>query len=142
LADELLVIINNDHQRELKGSKGFQQQAEPVFIVLNIKSVDHSILSIDGDRTVCITIEKIAIDFGSEYELSFENGGDQNNNTIPERLICDQIEITLVDGLGDKIQSSSWLLKKETFLVTFSLESNFNTHAIRSKIPKKSRKKI
>jgi len=38
--------------------------------------------------------------------------GDQNNNTIPERPICDQTGITLVDGLGDKIQSSSWLLKK------------------------------
>ena len=112
LADELFVIINNDHQRALKGSKEFQQEAERVFIVSNIKSVDHSILSIDKDRTVCETIEKIAVDFGLEYELSFANGGDQNNNTIPERAICDQMGITLVDGLGDKIQSSSWLLKK------------------------------
>jgi D-beta-D-heptose 7-phosphate kinase/D-beta-D-heptose 1-phosphate adenosyltransferase len=112
LADELFVIINNDHQRALKGSKEFQQEAERVFIVSNIKSVDHSILSIDGDRTVCKTIEKIALDFGLEYELSFANGGDQNNNTIPERPICNKMGITLVDGLGDKIQSSSWLLKK------------------------------
>ena len=111
LAGELFVIINNDHQRKLKGSKEFQQEAERVFIVSNIKSVDHSILSIDRDRTVCKTIEKIAIDFGLEYELSFANGGDQNNNTIPERLICDQMGITMIDGLGDKIQSSSWLLK-------------------------------
>ena len=111
LADEY-VIVNNDHQRALKGSKEFQQEAERVFIVSNIKSVNHCILSIDQDRTVCETIEKIAIDFWSDYELSFANGGDQNNNTIPERPICDQMEITLVDGLGDKIQSSSWLLKK------------------------------
>ena len=112
LADELFVIVNSDHQRLLKGSKEFQQEAERVFIVSNIKSVNHCVLSIDQDRTVCKTIEKIAIDFGSEYELSFANGGDQNNNTIPERLICDQMGINLVDGLGDKIQSSSWLLKK------------------------------
>ena len=112
LADELFVIINNDHQRALKGSKEFQQEQERVYIVSNIKSVDHSILSIDGDRTVCKTIEKIALDFSSEYELRFANGGDQNNNTIPERSICDQMGITLVDGLGDKIQSSSWLLNK------------------------------
>ena len=112
LADELFVIINNDHQRALKGSKEFQQEAERVFIVSNIKSVDYSILSIDLDRTVCKTIEKIALDFSSEYELRFANGGDQNNNTIPERSICDQMGITLVDGLGDKIQSSSWLLNK------------------------------
>jgi len=44
--------------------------------------------------------------------LSFANGGDQNNTTIPERPVCDQMGITLVDRLGDKIQSSSWLLKK------------------------------
>tara|TARA_B110000503_G_C7093378_1_gene390408 strand:- start:175 stop:615 length:441 start_codon:yes stop_codon:yes gene_type:complete len=112
LADELFVIVNNDHQRTLKMSKEFQQETERVFIVSNIKSVDHCVLSIDEDRTVCKTIEEIAIDFGSEYELSFANGGDQNNNTIPERSTCNQMGVALVDGLGDKIQSSSWLLKK------------------------------
>lgn len=112
LADELFVIVNSDHQRVLKGSKEFQQQAERVFIVSNIKSVDHCILSIDKDRTVCKTIEKIVIDFGSEYDLSFANGGDQNNDTCSERPICHRMGISLIDGLGDKIQSSSWLLKK------------------------------
>ena len=52
----------------------------------------------DQDRTVCKTIEKIALDVGNEYKLSFANGGDQNNNTIPERSICDTIRIALVDG--------------------------------------------
>jgi hypothetical protein len=83
-----------------------------VFIVSNIKSVDHCVLSIDQDRTVCKTIETIALDFGNDYELCYANGENQNNNTIPERPICDQMGITLVDGLGDKIQSSSWLLEK------------------------------
>ena len=108
----MFVIVNNDNQRTLKGSKEFQEEEERIFIVSNIKSVDYSVLSIDQDRTVCKTIEKIAIDFGETYDLSFANGGDQNNNTIPERSICDQMGITLVEGLGDKIQSSSWLLKK------------------------------
>ena len=112
LADELFVIVNNDHQRKLKGSQEFQQEAERVFIVSNIKSVTHCILSIDTDRTVCKTIEKIAQDFGADYDLSFANGGDQNNTTIPERPICEKMGIALIDGLGDKIQSSSWLLKK------------------------------
>ena len=111
LADKLFVIVNNDHQRALKGSAEFQKEQERVFIVSNIKSVDHCILSIDQDRTVCKTVEKIAQDFGHEYELSFANGGDQTNNTIPERTICDQIGVSLIDGLGDEIQSSSWLLK-------------------------------
>ena len=110
LADELFVIVNNDSQRILKGSTEFQKEQERIFIVSNIKSVDHCILSIDQDRTVIKTIEKISQDFGKEYDLNFANGGDQNNNTIPERPICDQMGISLIDGLGDKIQSSSWLL--------------------------------
>ena len=112
LADKLFVIVNNDHQRALKGSKDFQQEAERVFIVSNIKSIYHCVLSIDQDRTICKTIEKIALEYGESYDLSFANGGDQNKNTIPERPICDQMGITLVDGLGDKIRSSSWLLIK------------------------------
>ena len=113
LAGELFVIVNNDSQRILKGSKEFQKEQERIFIVSNIKSVDHCILSIDQDRTVIKTIEKISQDFGKEYDLNFANGGDQNNNTIPERPICDQMGISLIDGLGDKIQSSSWLLNNK-----------------------------
>ena len=112
LSDELFVIVNNDRQRILKGSDKFQEEQERVYIVSNIKSVNHCVLSIDQDRTVCKTIEKITLNFGDDYELSFANGGDQNNNSIPEKPICDQLGISLVDGLGDKIQSSSWLLKK------------------------------
>ena len=111
LGDELFVIVNNDYQRELKGSKEFQKEEARLFIVSNIKSVDHCFLSIDTDRTVCKTIEKIALDFGDKYELYFANGGDQFNDICLERSICDQMGITMVDGLGDKIQSSSWLLK-------------------------------
>ena len=110
LADELFVIVNNDHQRTLKGSKEFQKEEERIIIVSNIKAVDHAILSVDKDRTVCATLEKIAQDFGQSHDLTFANGGDQNNDTIPERPICEQMGIALIDGLGDKIQSSSWLL--------------------------------
>ena len=112
LADELFVIVINDHQRALKGSKEFQKDDERMIIVSNIKAVDKAILSIDKDRTVCATLQMIAEKFGSEFELAFANCGDQNNDTIPERPICEEVGITLIDGLGDKIQSSNWLLKK------------------------------
>ena len=111
LCDELFVIVNNDHQRELKRSKEFQKEDERLIIVSNIKAVDKTILSIDEDRTVCATLQMIAEKYGSEFDLAFANGGDQNNDTIPERPICEEVGITLFDGLGDKIQSSSWLLK-------------------------------
>ena len=112
LADELFVIVNSDYQRELKGSKEFQSEEERLIIVQNIKAVDKAFISIDEDRTVCKTIEMIHMEFSKDYELGFANGGDQNNDTIPERPICEKLGISLIDGLGDKIQSSSWLLKK------------------------------
>ena len=112
MADELFVIVNNDQQRALKESKEFQLEEERMLIVSHLRPIDKAILSIDTDRTVCETIAKIATDFGVSYDLAFANGGDQNNDTIPERAICKKMGIDLLDGLGDKIQSSSWLLKK------------------------------
>tara|TARA_B110000879_G_C10724180_1_gene337755 strand:- start:75 stop:491 length:417 start_codon:yes stop_codon:yes gene_type:complete len=106
IADKLFVIVNNGHQRELKGSREFQDEKERMIIVSNIKAVDKAILSVDTDRTVCATIKMIAEQFGSEYELGFANGGDQNNDTIPEKPICEQMNVALIEGLGDKIQSS------------------------------------
>ena len=112
LADVLFVIVNNDHQRALKQSKEFQLEQERMAIVSSLRVVDKAILSIDTDRTVCATIASIANNYGQDYDFAFANGGDQNNNTIPERPICEKMGIALLDRLGDKIQSNSWLLKK------------------------------
>jgi hypothetical protein len=65
--------------------------------------VDKAILSVDEDLTVCVTLEKVANEYGSNYELAFANGGNQNNDTLPERPICYKKGIALIDGLGDKI---------------------------------------
>jgi cytidyltransferase-like protein len=110
--DKLYVIVNNDKQRELKGSKYFQDEDERLFIIQNLKMVDRGVLSIDLDRTVCRTIEIIHSLEDPTDEIFFANGGDQRNDTIPERHTCDWLGIKLIDGLGNKIQSSSWLLTK------------------------------
>ena len=113
LCDELFVIVNSDHQRELKGSKPFQDEQERLLIVSNIKAVDKAVLSVDLDRTVCMSIRKLAEQYGTDYDLAFANGGDQNNDTIPEIPVCKELGVEMVDGLGEKIQSSSWLLKSD-----------------------------
>jgi len=110
IADKLFVVVNNDHQRELKGSKPFMLEHERAFIVSNLKQVDGVFLSIDEDRTVIETVKYI-YDTYPQYKYLFGNGGDQNNNSIPEAKVCTELGIELVENLGKKVQSSSWLLE-------------------------------
>ncbi|MDA9235384.1 adenylyltransferase/cytidyltransferase family protein [Polaribacter sp.] len=110
LCDVLFVIVNSDLQRGLKGTKEFQKEAERLYIVQNIKAVDTAIISIDEDRTVCKSIRFLYENNKEIYDFGFANGGDQNNNSIPEVPVCQELGIQLIEGLGDKIQSSSWLL--------------------------------
>jgi len=112
--DELWVIVNSDLQRKLKGSKEFMGEDERLLIVSSLKMVNFSIVSIDEDLTVSETLRALyvkAISNDPKYQMSFANGGDQNNDSIPEARICQELGISLIEGLGGKIQSSSWLLK-------------------------------
>ena len=113
LGDFLYVIINNDLQRELKGSKPFLTEQQRRTILKNIKAVDEVIISIDKNKFVDKTIELIYKEEVHKYDrILFTNGGDQTEETIGEKSICERLGIEMVFGLGDKIQSSSWLLNK------------------------------
>ena len=105
LGSKLVVIINSDKQANLKKQFSFMNQTERMEIVKALRCVDEVVLSIDTDRTVCKTLEMLQPDI-------FAKGGDQNVGTIPEKEVCDKFNIKIVDGLGDKIQSSRWLLKQ------------------------------
>lgn len=112
LGDELFVIVNNDSQREQKGSKEFMNQYERKFIIENLKPVDKSFIAIDSDRLCNNTIQMIYNMYKDEFQkFIFTNGGDQTAETIGESDMCRKLGIEMVFGLGDKIQSSSWLLK-------------------------------
>ena len=109
---DVWVIVNNDHQRKLKGSKEFMLEDERLEIITALKVVDIALLSMDKDKTQCATLKYIGENYGDTHQLYFANGGDQDNNTIPEVDVCNEYNIRLIDGLGTKIQSSSWLLNK------------------------------
>jgi D-beta-D-heptose 7-phosphate kinase/D-beta-D-heptose 1-phosphate adenosyltransferase len=111
-ADKLWVIVNSDKQRELKGSKEFMDENERLEIVKAIRYVDYALISQDQDKTQCETLKQFSEMFSEVYDLAFANGGDQNNDTIPEAEVCKENGIELIEGLGNKVQSSSWLLKK------------------------------
>ena len=100
LGDYLVVIVNNNLQCKLKKGKFFMDENDRVEIVKNLKSVDEVFLSIDDDKTVCKSLKKLKPSI-------FANGGDRKNYEIPESKVCDMYGIEIVDGLGDKIRSSS-----------------------------------
>lgn len=105
LGDRLVVIVNNDEQVILKGSKIFMDAEERCDIIRAIKFVDEVVLSVDKDRTVRSTLELIKPNI-------FAKGGDSTTDNIPEKEVCDRLGIKLILGVGgNKIQSSSWILK-------------------------------
>ena len=106
IGSKLMVIVNNDEQAILKKGKSFMPCDERMEIIRELSCVDIVVKSIDTDRTVCQTLATV-----EPKPQFFCNGGDQNNNTIPEGPICEQRGIELRDGFGEKIQSSSWLIK-------------------------------
>ena len=114
LGDKLFVIVNNDKQREMKGSKEFMNENERKLVIETLKPVDWAVVAIDKDnRQVDKSIKMIYELYKDEFQnFIFSNGGDQTEHTIAEGKICSELGIKLVFGLGDKIQSSSWLLKK------------------------------
>ena len=69
-------------------------------------------ISIDLDRSVVKSIKKIYYEKYLKYSFIFTNGGDQFTVNSPEKEICESLGIRIVDGLGDKVQSSSNLLNK------------------------------
>jgi D-beta-D-heptose 7-phosphate kinase/D-beta-D-heptose 1-phosphate adenosyltransferase len=110
LAKTLIVIINNNKQAQLKKGNFFMDENERKQILDSIIYTDETIMSIDTDKTVCKTIEKIAKQ-NSNKTIIFANGGDRNNKEIPESGICKNYRIEIKDSLGLKIQSSSTLIK-------------------------------
>lgn len=100
LGEKLVVIINNNHQCVLKKGQPFMDEADRVEIVKNLKMVDEVFLSIDNDKTVCASLEVLKPDI-------FANGGDRSTKEVPESSVCKKYNIKMIDGLGDKIRSSS-----------------------------------
>ena len=100
LGDNLIVIINNNLQAELKKGSTFMDEKDRMEIVAALRCVDEVFLSIDTDKSVCKSLEHIKPDI-------FANGGDRSLDEIPETAVMKKYNIKMVDGLGSKIRSSS-----------------------------------
>lgn len=126
IADQLWVIVNNDHQARLKrGTESFQDEAYRSAIIASLKPVDRVILSIDTDSTVCETLRMLFTEVSNMPEVTevfFTKGGDRFASEIPERTVCDSFGVTIIDGLGSKTHSSSSYVAKVPTPDTFSLK--------------------
>lgn len=113
--NELCVIVNNDHQALLKrGVTSFQNEKDRMSIVSSIKWVDNVFLSRDKDLTVCQTLRDVVSYYRAvnhRYEFVFAKGGDRFSNNTPEKIVCDELGIQLIDGLGAKTHNSSDYIK-------------------------------
>ena len=89
LGDKLIVIVNNNYQCELKKGKPFMDEKDRVTIVSSIKNVDEVFLSIDEDKTVCATLQKIKPDI-------FANGGDRKIMKFLNQLFVKNMVLQLL----------------------------------------------
>jgi glycerol-3-phosphate cytidylyltransferase-like family protein len=80
LGDELRVIINNDKQVQKKtgNEKVFQDENYRMSVVSALKPVDHVILAIDQDESVCMSLRHIVAvlhnTYGKNIHLIFGKG--------------------------------------------------------------------
>ncbi|MGV8162104.1 MAG: adenylyltransferase/cytidyltransferase family protein [Candidatus Nanoarchaeia archaeon] len=120
LGDELLVIVNNDEQVKLKGSKEFLDEKERLEIIKNIKPVDYTFLSKSKDKSVSSDFLIIKKRFKNQ-QLIFAKGADRNKDNLPESEIktCKKLKITIIFDVGGthkshktKTKSSSKIIEK------------------------------
>lgn len=100
LGDRLIVIVNNDEQAKLKKGKPFMLENDRLRIVKTLRCVDEAFIAIDKDTTVCKSLRMCLPNI-------FANGGDRVLEEVPEAETCKHWGIEMVDGLGEKIRSSS-----------------------------------
>lgn len=108
-----ICIINND--RFLLRKKGHKvlSQEQRAKIIKELKCIDDVYYSSDDDNTVCVSIIKIFEKYHNDYnKVVFAKGGDRNKNEIPEANICKKLGIEIIDGLGNKIESSSNMIER------------------------------
>jgi cytidyltransferase-like protein len=106
----LVVIVNNDNWLRTKKGFVFMPEGERLEIVRGVSCVHEALLTkhalLRGDQSVCDELLQLRPTF-------FANGGDRQSFSTPENILCGQLGITMLWGIGgfDKVQSSSKLVE-------------------------------
>jgi cytidyltransferase-like protein len=116
LGDELWVIVNNDRQAEMKRAMPtFQDERYRMKIIQGLRSVTKTILSVDTDLTIIITLEQLFTQLKKDKSVDkiiFAKGGDRFAEDLMEYDTCVQYDVTIIDGLGAKMYNSKEYINK------------------------------
>ena len=97
---DLLVIMNSDEWLLKKKGYVFMPWKERAELIGAYDFVTEIVKAKDDDRTVVASLEETIPDI-------FAKGGDRTSGEIPESKVCGELGIEIIDGLGEKIRSSS-----------------------------------
>jgi cytidyltransferase-like protein len=110
LGDKLIVALNSDNWLVNKKGKFFMPFNERKIIIENLKTVD-SVITFEDDEIGSAINALIKVKEMYPYDqIIFANGGDRNQDNIPEMSVAG-IDFKFSVGGSDKKNSSSWILK-------------------------------
>ena len=131
LGHQVIVGLNSDDWLTRKKGKPFMEFEERKEIIEGFKYVNQVLPFDDSDDTACNLIRRVRTMYNSEmfdydykdvghsgmedyHQIYFANGGDRTTDNVPEQPVCEQLDVTMLWGIGGgKIQSSSWLTDKK-----------------------------
>ena len=110
-SDGVILLLNSDEWLCRKKGKNFMNFYTRKTICENLRNVSKVLTFNDDDNSACDGIRLVREQF-PDAELVFANGGDRNQENIPETEACRKYNVALEFGIGgnSKANSSSWIL--------------------------------
>ena len=114
LGAQVIVGLNSDDWLTRKKDKPFMKWEERAEILESCKFVNQVLPMNDIDDTASDIIVKVCKLYNNEdFNIYFANGGDRKKGNVPELATCNNLNVTMLWGIGGgKIQSSSTLIEQ------------------------------
>lgn len=106
-----ICIVNSDEFLLRKKGYIFMPQEERICILRGLKCVDSVYRGSKDECSIVNNLSEIR-KYNPTQSICFAKGGDRNKDNIPEFPFLEKLNITLVDGLGSKIKSSSEMVRR------------------------------
>lgn len=111
LGRQHLCIVNSDEFLMNKKGYVFMPQEERICIIRSLTCVDNTYKGSKDEHSVTHILKRLRRLYPTQ-SICFAKGGDRNKDNIPEFPFLEKLNITLIDGLGSKIKSSSEMVKR------------------------------